>query len=93
MKITFFDIKPYDIASFDKYGKKDGFEFKYYQTRLNEDTSLAEGSEANYHISSFSVANAHNRQSAKWGQSVSFQVTAFRDLGLKVGDTLTAIKN
>lgn len=47
MKITFFDIKPYDITSFDKYGKKDGFEFKYYQTRLNEDTaSLAEGSDA-----------------------------------------------
>ena len=44
MKIAFFDTKPYDKASFDKYGKEQGIEFKYYETKLNEDTvELASG--------------------------------------------------
>ncbi|MBQ8567453.1 MAG: 2-hydroxyacid dehydrogenase [Clostridia bacterium] len=44
MRIAFFDTKPYDKASFDKYGKEQGIEFKYYETKLNEDTvELASG--------------------------------------------------
>jgi len=44
MKIAFFDTKPYDIPSFDKYGKKKGLTFKYFETKLNEDTvDLAQG--------------------------------------------------
>lgn len=44
MKIAFFDTKPYDKPSFDKFGSEAGIEFKYYETKLNEDTaSLAEG--------------------------------------------------
>jgi len=44
MKIAFFDTKPYDIPSFDKYGKEYGIEFKYFETKLNEDTAgLANG--------------------------------------------------
>ncbi len=44
MKIAFFDAKPYDKPSFDKYGKEYGVEFKYFETRLNEDTvKLANG--------------------------------------------------
>lgn len=38
MKIAFFDTKPYDRPSFDKYGKEHGVTFKYFETKLNEDT-------------------------------------------------------
>ena len=38
MKIAFFDTKPYDKNSFDKYSESTGIEFKYYETKLNEDT-------------------------------------------------------
>ena len=44
MKIAFFDAKPYDKSAFDKYGEADGIEFKYFETKLNEDTvELAAG--------------------------------------------------
>ena len=44
MKIAFFDTKPYDKPSFDRYGAAHGIEFKYFETKLNEDTvSLANG--------------------------------------------------
>ena len=38
MKIAFFDTKPYDKPSFDRYGKEYGVKFKYFETKLNEDT-------------------------------------------------------
>ncbi len=44
MKIAFFDTKPYDRPSFDLYGKEQGITFKYFETKLNEDTvDLAQG--------------------------------------------------
>lgn len=44
MKIAFFDTKPYDKESFEKYGKKYNIKFKYFETKLNEDTvDLAQG--------------------------------------------------
>ena len=44
MKIAFFDAKPYDKPSFDRYGKEYGVTFKYFETKLNEDTvDLAHG--------------------------------------------------
>ena len=44
MKIAFFDTKPYDIPSFEKYGSEHGITFKFYETKLNEDTvELAQG--------------------------------------------------
>ena len=47
MKIAFFDTKPYDKPSFDRYGAERGIEIKYYETRLGEDTvGLAEGADA-----------------------------------------------
>lgn len=43
MKIAFFDTKKYDIASFEQY-KSHNIEFKFFETRLNEDTvSLCRG--------------------------------------------------
>ncbi len=44
MRFAFFDTKPYDIPSFEKYGKEYGVKFKYFETKLNEDTvELAHG--------------------------------------------------
>ena len=47
MKIAFFDAKPYDKPSFDKFGAEVGMEIKYFETKLNEDTAeLANGYDA-----------------------------------------------
>lgn len=47
MKVAFFDAKPYDIPSFEKFGGENGIRFKFYETKLNEDTAeLAKGCEA-----------------------------------------------
>jgi D-lactate dehydrogenase len=47
MKIAFFDAKPYDKPSFDKYCADCGFDIKYFETKLNEDTvELASGYDA-----------------------------------------------
>ncbi len=44
MKIAFFDAKPYDRPSFDRYGEAAGIRFKYFDTRLTVDTvELARG--------------------------------------------------
>ncbi len=44
MRFAFFDTKPYDKPSFDRYGADNGVEFKYFETKLNEDTAeLAHG--------------------------------------------------
>lgn len=44
MKFAFFDSKSYDKPSFEKYGKEAGITFKFYETKLNEDTArLATG--------------------------------------------------
>ena len=44
MKIAFFDTKPYDKPSFERFGAKQGVTFKYFETKLNEDTvDLANG--------------------------------------------------
>ena len=44
MKIAFFDTKSYDKPSFDQYGAEHGIVFKYFETKLNEDTvDLAHG--------------------------------------------------
>lgn len=44
MKIAFFDTKPYDKPAFEKYSKEYGVTFKYFETKLNEDTvELAKG--------------------------------------------------
>ena len=44
MKIAFFDAKSYDKTSFDRYGEENGIKFKYFETKLTEDTvDLARG--------------------------------------------------
>ncbi len=39
MKIAFFDTKPYDRPSFEKYGGAAGIEFKFFESRLTADTA------------------------------------------------------
>ena len=44
MNIAFFDAKSYDKPSFEKYGETAGIKFKFFETKLNEDTAfLANG--------------------------------------------------
>lgn len=44
MKIAFFDTKPYDKPSFERFGAEHNVTFKYFETKLNEDTvDLAHG--------------------------------------------------
>ena len=44
MKFAFFDTKPYDRPAFERYGEEKGIKFKFYETKLTEDTvSLANG--------------------------------------------------
>lgn len=44
MNIAFFDTKQYDKPSFEKYGKERGVSFKFFDTKLTEDTvELAHG--------------------------------------------------
>lgn len=44
MKFAFFDAKPYDIASFEEYGRANNIKFKYFETKLTADTvELAHG--------------------------------------------------
>ena len=44
MKIAFFDAKPYDKPSFDAFGRENGIQYKYFETKLTEDTvGLAQG--------------------------------------------------
>ncbi|MBR2987252.1 MAG: 2-hydroxyacid dehydrogenase [Clostridia bacterium] len=47
MKLAFFDTKPYDKPSFDRYAKAAGIKVKYFEAKLNEDTvELAKGHDA-----------------------------------------------
>lgn len=47
MKLAFFDTKPYDRESFEKYADEYGVTIKYFETKLNEDTvDLANGFDA-----------------------------------------------
>lgn len=46
MKIAFFDAKPYDISSFEKFAEERNIKIKYYETKLNADTAeLARGAD------------------------------------------------
>lgn len=46
MQIAFFDAKPYDIPAFEQYGEAGGIRFKFFETKLNQDTvALARGSD------------------------------------------------
>ena len=39
MKVAFYDAKAYDRPSFEHYGGLHGLQFRYLETKLNEDTA------------------------------------------------------
>ncbi len=40
VKIAFFDAKPYDKPAFEHFAALNGVTFKYFETKLNEDTAM-----------------------------------------------------
>ena len=47
IKVAFYDTKAYDRPSFEHYGKLHGMQFRFLETKLNEDTAaLADGCDA-----------------------------------------------
>ena len=47
IKVAFYDTKAYDKPSFERFGASNGIEFRFLETKLNEDTSaLADGCDA-----------------------------------------------
>ena len=47
IRVAFFDTKAYDKPSFELYGSQGGIQFRYLETKLNEDTvELAKGCDA-----------------------------------------------
>ncbi len=47
IKVAFYDAKAYDMPSFEKYGKLHDVQFRFLETKLNEDTvELAKGCDA-----------------------------------------------
>ena len=47
IKVAFYDAKAYDKPSFEKYGEQNDIQFRFLETKLNEDTAaLAEGYDA-----------------------------------------------
>ena len=54
IRFAFFDAKPYDRPSFDRYGAEHGIEFKYFETRLCVDTvELARGFDVTEEVDSY----------------------------------------
>lgn len=46
-RLSFFDTKPYDKIFFDKYKERFGFQIRYFDTKLNENTAImAKGSDS-----------------------------------------------
>ena len=47
IRVAFFDTKAYDKPSFEQYGSRNDVEFKFFETKLTEDTAdLAKGCDA-----------------------------------------------
>ena len=47
IQVAFYDTKAYDKPSFEQYGGQNGIQFRFFETKLNEDTAaLAEGCDA-----------------------------------------------
>ena len=47
IRVAFYDAKEYDRASFEPYGEQQDLQFRFFDTKLNEDTvELAKGSDA-----------------------------------------------
>lgn len=89
MKIAFFDAKPYDKPSFIKYGDEHGIKFKFFETKLNEDTAeLAHGFDG---VCAF-VNDTVNAQVIDCLNSMGVNVLALRCAGFNNVDMKYAFK-
>ncbi len=85
MKLAFFDMKPYDKPSFDKYAEENGMKIKYFETKLNEDTvDLAHGCDAVCVFVNDTVnAEVIDRLCALGVQTVALRCAGFNNVDMK----------
>jgi len=85
MKIAFFDTKPYDVAAFDKFSVGTDVEFKYFETKLNEDTAgLAEGFDGVCVFVNDTVdANVIDRLTERGVKVVALRCAGFNNVDMK----------
>ena len=87
MKIAFFDTKPYDKPYFIRYGKTYNITFKFFDTKLNEDTvDLAKG----YDGVCVFVNDTVNKQVIHRLQQMKVSVLALRCAGFNNVDVKAA---
>ncbi len=87
MKIAFFDTKPYDKPFFKKYGEIYDVSFKFYETKLNDDTvDLAKG----YDGVCVFVNDTVNRQVIQRLHELNVSILALRCAGFNNVDMKSA---
>ena len=70
MKIAFFDTKPYDKPSFDKYGKEYGITFKYFEFNLKKERVYKHNGQL-YKVSPFALVwDNENYYMLAWDSTV-----------------------
>lgn len=90
MKVTFFSTQPYDKKSFDEHNRQYGFNIRYLEIQLNEQTaSLAQGSDA---VCAF-VNDRINETIIRQLASSGVKVIALRCAGFNNVDLVAAREN
>jgi D-lactate dehydrogenase len=90
MKVTFFSTQPYDKKSFEEHNKGFGFEIKYLEVQLNEQTaSLAQGANA---VCAF-VNDRINESIIKQLNAFGVKILALRCAGFNNVDLKAAKEN
>jgi D-lactate dehydrogenase len=90
MKVTFFSTQPYDKKSFEEHNKGFGFEIKYLEVQLNEQTaSLAQGANA---VCTF-VNDRINESIIKQLNAFGVKILALRCAGFNNVDLKAAKEN
>lgn len=90
MKVTFFSTQPYDRKSFEQHNERYGFDIKYLDVQLNEQTaSLAQGADA---VCAF-VNDRVNETIIKQLTSYGIRVLALRCAGFNNVDLNAAREN
>ena len=85
MKIAFFDTKPYDRLFFERLGPDNGMEFKFFETKLSEDTvELAAGFDAVCVFVNDSVtANVIDRLTELGVKAIALRCAGFNNVDVK----------
>ena len=90
IKVAVFDTKQYDVPGFEKYGKENEVCFKFFETKLTEDTvELARGYDA---IVVF-VNDVVNKKVIEQLASFGIKIIALRCAGFNNVDLASASEN